>query len=180
MKRSLLLGCGSRRTRLVHLPDQSEDFDKLVTVDINEAHKPNLVWDLTNPTPLPFADDSFDEICMFDVWEHLGQQGDVPTFFRQWMDYYRLLKDGGLFLCRVPDWRTEWALGDPGHSRVLTPGTLVFLNQEEYRKQVGVTPMSDYRHLWRGDFQCIAITNPNDCAPTLDFVLRAIKPARLS
>ena len=179
MKRSLLLGCGSRRDRIIGPPGtEAEGWGELITVDLNPDHKPDLVWDLTNPTPLPWPDDFFDEIHAYEVIEHLGDQGDYLTLFRQFTDYWRLLKPGGYFCATVPWWNKEWAWGDPSHRRVITPGTLVFLNQEEYRKQVGVTPMSDFRAIYRADFETVGITGPDTAS--MGFVLRCIKPARLS
>ena len=68
-----------------------------------------------------------------------------------------------------------WALGDPSHTRVLTSGSLVFLNQEEYRRQIGHTAMSDFRFCYAADFQPVAVKEDDD---HLIFVIQAVKPSR--
>ena len=78
----LLLGCGFSRVKKLAHPDRPE-WDGLVTLDMNPAHKPDVVFDL-NDWPLPFDGDTFDEVHAYDVMEHLGQQGDWKFFFRQW------------------------------------------------------------------------------------------------
>ena len=45
-----------------------------------------------------------------------------------------------------------WAFGDPGHTRVINDGSLIFLSQREYSNQVGNTQMTDYRHIYKADF----------------------------
>jgi hypothetical protein len=49
---------------------------------------------------------------------------------------------------------------------------LVFLSQEEYRKQVGKTPMSDFRNIYQADFKVVF---QEDDGETIQFVLKAIK-----
>ena len=66
----------------------------------------------------------------------------------------------------------EWAWADPGHRRVITPGTLVFLSQKEYEVQVGDTGMTDYRSVWDADFDLIGMDQSDD---TFGFVIQAIK-----
>lgn len=179
MSRVLLLGCGSTRDRRIEVAGRASfDGQELVTLDYNDDHKPDVVWDLENKEPLPFEDDSFDEIHAYEVLEHIGQQGDWVTFFRQFSDYWRVLKPNGVFAASVPDWRTEWAWGDPSHRRVITNGTLVFLDQTEYQKQVGVTAMSDFRFCYKADFSRI----PGSVGVhgfSLYFALQAHKPARV-
>ena len=65
-----------------------------------------------------------------------------------------------------------WAWGDPGHTRVINEGTLVLLSQKEYKKQVGKTQMTDYRHLYKMDFD-IELAEYNE--DKFCFALKAIK-----
>jgi SAM-dependent methyltransferase len=144
-------------------------------VDFVKDHKPDLVWDLNKPERMPFEDNSFDEVQMYETIEHLGALGDFQTLLWQFEEYWRLLKPGGLFCATTPMWNSMWAFGDPGHRRIVNLGTLVFLSQAEYQKQVGVTPMTDYRPWYSGDFD---VVQAGQQAETFVFVLRAIKPSR--
>jgi hypothetical protein len=49
-------------------------------------------------------------------------------------------------------WNSIWAWGDPSHRRIINRGTLAFLSQDEYNKQVGTTAMTDFRSYWKKDF----------------------------
>lgn len=155
MKRSLLIGAGSRRDYIVPARPGETDYGKLVTLDIEPRHNPDVVWDLRK-RPWPFEDNRFDEVHAYEVLEHLGRQGDVDAFFADFGEIYRILRPGGRLCASVPNYMSEWAWGDPSHTRVITPGTLVFLSQAEYANQVGKTAMSDFRSLWRGDFKTVS------------------------
>lgn len=174
--KTLLLGCGSRRERIIGPPGASAEFDDLTTLDLNPDHHPDVLWNLEDPDPLPFDDSSFDEIAAYEVLEHIGAQGDYKTFFRQFSDYWRVLKPGGHLCATVPMWNGLWAWGDPSHRRIINLGTLGFLDQSEYQRQVGVTPMSDFRFCYRADFTVIGTVDLD--AKSFGFVLQAIKPSR--
>jgi SAM-dependent methyltransferase len=172
----LLLGCGRDRERRIAV-DGRRSWTQLVTLDHNPDHAPDVVHDLEE-LPYPFADNTFSEIHAYEVLEHIGQQGDWRTFFAQFQELWRILQPGGSLAATCPSYRSIWAWGDPSHRRVLTSGTLVFLSQAEYERQVGVTPMSDFRPWYSGDFEPVAGAVHED-AERLWFVLQAVKPARL-
>ena len=176
MTRELLIGAGSdHRKKIVTAGDRV--WHGLVTLDINPDHHPDLVWDLTE-LPLPFADDEFDEIHAYEVLEHTGQQGDYKFFFRQWEDFWRILKPGGRFYCTCPALKSLWLWGDPGHTRIISQQSLTFLNQDAYDKQVGVTPMSDYRFCYGADFELV-FSEETSTEDLFGFVLEAVKPSRI-
>jgi hypothetical protein len=175
MRAELLLGCGSSRVKKIAQPEHP-DWSGLVTLDFADTHKPDVVHDIAS-LPLPFPDDSFDEIHAYEVMEHVGQQGDWKFFFGQWSDIWRILKLDGLFIGTSPHWSSAWAWGDPGHTRVISQECLVFLHQPNYQ-QVGITPMTDYRFCYKADFD-IAHIRKNE-AEQLEFVLKAVKPSRVA
>lgn len=152
---SLILGAGNRPSRALRLVGEKFEWQPLegevVRLDMDEGCKPDVVWTLG--TWLPFHKNGvFDEIHAYEILEHVGKQGDWRGFFYEFAEYWRVLKPGGKLIGTVPRWDSEWAWGDPGHTRVITPGTLAFLSQAEYARQIGKTPMTDYRSVWTRDF----------------------------
>jgi SAM-dependent methyltransferase len=168
--KELIIGCGSSKDKRLTL-DGSKKFTNPVRLDINADHQPDVVWDL-NVMPYPFEDGEFDEIHAYEVLEHCGTQGDYKFFFAQFSELHRILKPGGHLLATCPSRHSAWAWGDPSHTRVLQPEHMVFLSQAEYEKQVGVTPMSDFRNIYKADFEVCAM---NDDSETFWFILRAEK-----
>jgi hypothetical protein len=140
---------------------------------MNPEMKPDLIYNLEK-VPLPFEDNSVDEIHAYHVLEHTGTQGDFRFFFAQFEDFWRILKPDAMFYGIVPSWNQEWAWGDPGHKRVITPGTLAFLDQTEYAKQVGHTAMCDYRAYYKGNFKRLGLASSQN-EFEMWFVLKAIK-----
>jgi SAM-dependent methyltransferase len=170
----LLVGAGQSRIKKLAPPGR-DAWDHLVTLDMFEAHNPDVVWDLEN-RPLPFDNDAFDEIHAYDVLEHLGRQGCWQSFFEEWSEWWRILKPGGVFCGVSPHWSSPWAWMDPGHRRVYGPEIITFLDQTQYAAQVGVSPMTDYRSVYKADFEPfhIKITAERQ----FEYGLKAHKPAR--
>lgn len=166
----LILGAGKRDK--LEFWNEEEREDDVVTIDINPDLEPDIVMDLNALTSGEFPENHFDKIYARQILEHLGRQGDWRFFFYQWNMFWKWLKPDGEFYGEVPDYRTIWAWGDPGHTRIFNTGTLVFLDQNEYERQVGVTPMTDYRNVYHGNFKVIehGFANSN-----YSFRLRAIK-----
>ncbi len=167
----LLIGCGQRREKILH--NGTREWTHLVTLDIDPTHNPDIVHDL-NALPYPFAENTFDEIHAYEVLEHCGRQGDAVYFFAQFTEFHRILKPGGFLCGTVPRHDREWAWGDPGHTRVFIPQTFLFLSQREYQERVGKTPMSDYRSMYKADFETTYLKTGDS---TLYFVLKAQKEA---
>lgn len=152
MYRELLIGCGQRLEKQFGTTAHPT-WENLTTLDINPDHRPDVLHDL-NILPLPFEANSFDEIHALDVLEHVGSQGDYKTFFAQFSEFWRILKPGGLFFIQVPLPSSCWAWGDPSHTRVLPKECFYFLSQSFYG-QVGQTPCSDFRYIYKADLEMI-------------------------
>ncbi len=171
-----MLGCGSRRNRVLTVPGHEGPFEELTTLDINADHAPDIVHDL-NACPWPLDSNAYDEVHAYEVLEHLGHQGDAVSFFAHFAEIWRVLKTEGLLFATVPSVRSAWLWGDPSHTRVISSETLTFLSQPQYDEQVGKTPMSDFRYLYKADFDVMA---QQDNGQHFAFVLRAVKPSRCS
>jgi SAM-dependent methyltransferase len=169
--RELLIGCGNDRRKKVRHGDIAADWSNLTTLDIDPDAKPDVLHDL-DVLPYPFDDNAFDEVHAYEVLEHCGRQGDWRGFFAQFTELHRILVPGGLLIATVPMWDSPWAWGDPGHTRVITKGTLAFLSQSAYAEEVGRTTFTDYRHVYKADFEPVAC---HDTEHTFGFILKAIK-----
>lgn len=174
--KELLLGSGRRKHKLLKVAKEDGfEFNDVTTVDINSEVHPDIVMDLSS-TKWWLDSDTYDEVHAYDILEHIGVQGDWATFFGQFSEIWRVLKPGGHLLAIVPMWNSLWAWGDPGHTRVISNASLSFLSQNHYSAQIGVSPMTDYRHIYKADFE--PVWHMEDGERFL-FVRKAIKPARL-
>jgi SAM-dependent methyltransferase len=200
--RELLIGCGHQRDKrldprdaapLSHPPAENLRTWRgvLETLDLFIECRPDWVCNLQR---LPWAaqrvqedescqaavmleDDTYDEVHAYEVLEHLGRQGDYHSFFAHFSEIWRILKPGGYLCATVPAFHSRWAWGDPGHTRVILPESLVFLTQPNYDAQQGRTAMSDYRRDYRADFDLV---RTSEDLHTHRFVLRAVKPSRVT
>ena len=174
MRRELLLGsCANLTKQLFVRP--FEEWNILTTLDHPEWAQtgemaPDVLWDLEK-LPLPFEDNSFDEIHAYQVCEHVtGQQGDAVAYFAFFTEMARIMRPEGFFMGSVP--RGHWVWADPSHKREIARGTLTFLSQREYQAQVGHTSMSDYRNIYKADFE---VRWTEELPEQLRFVLQVIK-----
>ena len=116
----LNLGCGYNK------------LEGYVNVDLDPLCKPDILADLEKP--LPFDDNSIDEINLFHVLEHIG--ADTQTYFAIWREFYRILKHDGILKIVVPHWNHENFYHDPTHVRVVTPVGINMFNQEHNRQTI--------------------------------------------
>lgn len=116
----LNLGCGYNK------------YPGYVNVDQDANCNPDIVADLEER--LPFDDNSVDEIIMFHVLEHLGQ--DVQTYFSIWKELYRVLKPEGEIKITVPHWNHENFHHDPTHVRKVTPVGVNMFSQKKNRRTI--------------------------------------------
>jgi len=157
---SLLLGCGNDRRKKVALNGAADFVQPLVTLDMNPNCGADVVHDLEQH-PLPFDDNTFDEIAAYDVLEHIGRQGDWKGFFDEFAEYWRILKPGGMFGIVVPIGPDYHA--DPGHTRHFGQTWFGFLDQECYERRLAAgEPVTDYRWYWRKDFLVLSLSVVGD------------------
>lgn len=165
----LLIGCGRRLEKIWG----GADWSHLTTLDIDPNVGPDIVWDL-DKLPLPFEDGQFSEIHCSEVLEHLGRQGDWRQWFAFHDEIYRILTPGGTFNVSCPRYDSIWALGDPGHVRIITREQLLYL-QRPFYAQVGETACTDYLPYFVADFD---LTRLEYTEHQMMYRLTAVKPAR--
>ena len=145
--KGLILGSGS-----IDYPQYRKTDN--IKIDINPDCGADIVHDLED-LPLPFKDKEFSVIYAFEVLEHVGRQGNWKGFFDEFAEYYRILKNLGLMIITIPSKENNCYLSEPGHTRVLEPITFNFLEQEFYKRNIGVTCSSDYRWYWKNNFNLV-------------------------
>jgi SAM-dependent methyltransferase len=149
---SLLLGCGDDRRKKLQLAGAPEWTGELTTIDMNPDCGADIVHNLDSH-PLPFEDDTFDELAAYDVLEHLGRQGDWRGYFDEFAEYWRILKPGGTFGIIVPIGAD--ALADVGHTRFFSGNAFCCLSQKWYAANKGSMSFGDYRWYWKRDFDVV-------------------------
>lgn len=178
-KTALILGAGNAPTKRLnttyHFIDHDYDYVAngidTMTIDIDKDAKPDCVHDL-NRLPWPIPSNLFDEIHAYEILEHFGTQGDFRAFFAHFGELYRVLVGGGILYASCPRHDSVWTFGDPGHTRVINHGSLVFLSRKNYESQVGRTAMTDYRRWLQGDWELLYQRFIGD---SFCFALRVIK-----
>lgn len=94
-----------------------------INLDAHPLPGVDVVHDLT-VFPWPFVDDSFNEIQMLSVLEHL------PDTVRTMEELWRICRDGAQVVVRVPHWNSRTAWVDPTHLKAFAPETFDFFDPE--------------------------------------------------
>jgi len=113
--RILDLGCGTAKVQGAIGVDKSLLPDVDVLADASRY-------------PLPFADDSFDVVCLNDVIEHL------PDTIAAMEEIWRILMPGGILKVRVVNWNSQYTAEDPTHVKAFTERSFDFFGKREDRK----------------------------------------------
>jgi SAM-dependent methyltransferase len=95
------LGCGKKK------------MPGYLNVDRVAAVEPDVVHDL-NVYPYPFPDNSFEEVCAYDVVEHLN---DVMVFMRE---VWRIARPDARVVFTTPHFSSANSFTDPTHQRHLS------------------------------------------------------------
>lgn len=110
--RKLNIGCGSNIR------------EGWVNLDITNQPGVDVVHDIEN-LPLPFADDSFDEILCQDILEHVEY---LPVI----KDIYRILAQDGAVHIRVPHFTSRNNYTDPTHKKSFSVSTFDYFAKGTY------------------------------------------------
>lgn len=146
----LMLGAGSGKPEVKVSTEEGDNVERdWTTLDLMPIHSPDIEFDLSLikwGVGIPVDSESFDEIHAYEVLEHFSQQGDFKAFFKEFREFWRILKSGGFFYGSCPTRGSFWQWGDPGHTRTISMGTLTFLTKSHYidEKKSASSNYSDY------------------------------------
>ena len=165
-KRIALLGCGHKREPLLSWSGGFTAYQgdgEIVRFDHNPLCNPNVVCDLNDLErgSGPWLGDGWDEVHAYEVWEHLGQQGDSRGFFTGVNSVADALVSDGKFLLSLPRHDSIWAWGDPDHTRVIPHVAWGYL-EERFYDNLGETPSSDFRALIKWYWKVLSIGYLNE------------------
>ena len=133
--------------------DRSEESRELLGEDSIEL----AVCDVEADTGLPFPNNSFDVIYNKSFMEHLNH----PDIFLR--EAYRVLKPGGMMLCLIPDWESNYKtyFDDFTHRTPFTKPSLEDIYKICDFENVSVTKFRQLPIVWKYPFLnylCAAIS----------------------
>ena len=99
---------------------------------------------------LPFDDDFFDAVTLFDVVEHLSRepQNNSNEFIETMNELSRVLKIGGVLLAVTPAYPSPAAFQDPTHINIISESTYTYFVGEK-------APATLLGYGFRGSFKMI-------------------------
>jgi hypothetical protein len=103
------------------------NFEGFINVDKSTLFNPAIVHDL-EVTPWPFESDSVDEIKLYHILEHLGENSN--KFIEIIQELYRICEHNALIDIVVPNPFSIGYLGDPTHVRPITPELFMLFDKE--------------------------------------------------
>lgn len=110
--KKLNLGCGN---------DIRRDY---VNLDIAKLPGVDVVFNIESG-PLPFGEETFDEILCLDILEHLDY---IPIL----KEMHRVLKKGGKVTIRVPHFTSNNNYIDPTHKKMFSIKTFEFFTKNSF------------------------------------------------
>lgn len=119
MTMKLNLGCGANKK------------PGYLNVDQFPGCEPDMVLDLEE-TPWPWEDNSFNEVLLIHVLEHLG--ANPVVFVNIMKELYRICAPGAVIRVEVPHPRHNSYMTDPTHVRPVLPETLEMFSKTRNRE----------------------------------------------
>jgi SAM-dependent methyltransferase len=106
----------------LHLGCGNDKLAGYINLDLSPDVKPDKVWNLEK-TPLPFEDDSVDEIVANHVLEH------IHNFIPLMHDLRRICRKAAKIKIKVPFYSSWGQFNDPTHVRFFSPFTFNYFTQ---------------------------------------------------
>lgn len=161
MAKCLMLASGrTKPTRQIKVMGGEPEW---TTLDIDQDVEPDHVFDLNALSTghyLPFGREAFDEIHIYQTLHMYGKQGDAKGWFNEFGEYWRVLKQGGIFCSICPAINGPWAWADPGCTRMIHPVNVRYLSKEFY-DEIGAQPLTDYRKYVKGWWRILVNAEDN-------------------
>ena len=92
----------------LHIGPGLAKIENTISIDINPATSPDIVWDL-NKTPWPIKNDTYDAIIAMNVMEHLNDISKTMD------ELHRISKPNAIINILVPHFSAAAAFVDPTH-----------------------------------------------------------------
>jgi hypothetical protein len=113
----LNLGCGNKKKK------------GYLNIDSSGEVYPDKIWNLEK-TPLPFKENSIEEINAEHVFEHISK------FIPLMHDIHRISKKGAKIYIKTPFYSSWGQFNDPTHVRFFTPYTFEYFKKGNYSHEV--------------------------------------------
>ncbi|MDQ5824955.1 MAG: class I SAM-dependent methyltransferase [Chloroflexota bacterium] len=134
------------RPYVLHIGAGRRKIVGAVTLDINPALEPDVVWDL-NQFPYPFPDDTFDTVVCEHVIEHLQNVIGVME------ELHRVSRPGAKVWVRVPHFSSLNFNTDPTHIHAFSSRSFNYLCEGEPEQRYGYSTVTFRKLVARMDMR---------------------------
>lgn len=110
----------------------SDNFEEVVTVDIDYNVKPTYICRIEGIWPQALRQRDFDEVHAYEALSLVG--AGASTFFAGWRNIWEALKPDAHVFATTPWWQSVWAFQDPGTGQVYSTEKLHYLSQDYYKE----------------------------------------------